>query len=96
MMTAMSAPPAVDWHLNPQATTISVLAGVFTVVGGALTLLALFADFGILWITPSAVLLAVGLIGWMILAAMNWWTRESRNQMLTVVAAITQDDTEGS
>ncbi len=96
MMTGMSEqpgyqPPVIDWQKTPYLNAVFVLATLSTGFGVFGTIIGLSTNvlFGTSLLIAGSVLLGVGVTGWMVYASVMFWRHESRNQMLTLVAAMT-------
>lgn len=88
----MTEIPVTDWQQTPHLGAVQWIALGLTVLGGFGLVVGLtsVAFAGAALTIAGAVLFAAGGLCWSLYAAVLWWRHESRNQMLTIVAAVTQ------
>jgi len=82
--------PSIDWDATPHmgaVLALSVIASAVGVFGLAIGLTS-SALVGFALTIAGAVILAAGVVGWIVYAVAMWWRQESRNQLLALSAAV--------
>jgi hypothetical protein len=93
----MTEAPDIDWARTPYLTTVVVLAVIFSAVGVLTIAVGITASLltATAALISGSVLLGTGVMGWLLYAGALFWRHESRNQMLTICAAIVRDEQPG-